>query len=76
MTVSIYTKKSCSFCDKAKTLLNNFNIEFTEYCIGENVTREEVVAMFPGVNYVPILVMEDGRQVNGATELELLLEGK
>lgn len=74
--VKIYTKKSCNFCDKAKILLNNFNIQYEEFCIGENITREEVVAMFPGVAYVPILVMEDGKQVNGAVELQLLLEAK
>lgn len=40
--VEIYTKEYCTYCTKAKELLDNNNIEYDEYEIGHYITKEDL----------------------------------
>lgn len=66
---SIYTRDGCSFCEKAKNLLNQNNLQYTEYSIGKNILREEVLQKFPGIKMLPIVVDVNGTLVGGYEDL-------
>ncbi len=42
MDIRIYTKDNCSWCVKAKELMNNIGIPYTELKLGVEFTREEL----------------------------------
>ena len=43
----IYTKDNCSWCVKAKELMNKLHIQYEEKKLGVDFTREELKAMLP-----------------------------
>lgn len=61
--LTVYTKDNCRFCDLAKTLLETKGIEYRQYKIGTDVSREWIVETFPNVRTVPIVV--DGTRLIG-----------
>jgi glutaredoxin len=63
--ITIYTRDGCSFCDKAKQIMNENNMKYTEMIIGENIQREEVIQKFPGIKLLPIIVNVDGTLLGG-----------
>jgi len=67
--ITIYTRDGCSFCDKAKTLMNENNIQYSEMSIGKNIQREEVIQKFPEVKLLPIVVGVDGTLLGGYEDL-------
>lgn len=71
--VTLYTKPSCPHCILAKNLLRANNIEYKEIVVGEDLTREQVIAMFPNQRTVPIIIV-DGEQTT-TDNLKMLLEG-
>lgn len=66
--IEIYGKQGCSFCDKAKNLLDNRNIPYNYYQMGEQYTLQEFVEMFPGQKTVPVIKVH-GMKIGGYTEL-------
>ena len=47
MTVEIYSKSDCPFCDAAKSLLTKHSLTYTEYSVGVNgVTRDTILKRF------------------------------
>lgn len=71
MKIEIYTKDNCGYCVRAKSLLTTKNVPFTQYHIGKDVTRDEVIAKFPHVRTVPIVLIDDVF-LGGFTDLEQL----
>jgi glutaredoxin 3 len=81
MKAEIYTKTSCSFCDRAKTLLNDKGIEYQEFIIspgfgektlGPNqsyVTKAALLEKAPNAKTVPQIWLE-GSYIGGYTELD------
>jgi glutaredoxin len=39
---TIYTKENCSWCVKAKELMNHLGLKYTELKLGTDYTREEL----------------------------------
>ena len=56
-TVVVYSKTNCPFCDKAKQLFSEKNQAYTEMVIGEDITREEFMSLFPNVRTVPFIII-------------------
>lgn len=52
MMLTVYSKKHCPFCDRAKALLTNKGIEFEEIKIDENTQAREFI-MEQGHRTVP-----------------------
>lgn len=75
MNVLIYTKKDCSSCVKAKSLLNIRGIDFKESVIGEDILREDFTATFPEVRTAPFIII-DGVKVGGFEQLREYLDNK
>jgi glutaredoxin len=68
MNISLITRDDCVYCDNAKLLLDNNKREYTEQKIGVDISREDVVMLFPEYNVLPI-VFVDGDPIGGYTDL-------
>ncbi len=68
-TVEIYSKTFCSYCVRAKRLLETKRIGFLEYLIdGDADKRQEMIQRANGRTTVPQIFI-DGRHVGGCSEL-------
>ncbi len=54
MKIYIYTKKNCSYCSRAKSLLISKNLEFHEISIDEDYEKQkEMINLSGGIATVP-----------------------
>tara|TARA_B100000902_G_scaffold70898_1_gene76479 strand:+ start:383 stop:634 length:252 start_codon:yes stop_codon:yes gene_type:complete len=67
MDIKIYTNVGCGYCAKAKELCERAGIEYTEYRVGRDITREEFRDLFPKQNSFPQLVIND-EHLGGLTD--------
>lgn len=84
MQAEIWTKVNCGFCVKAKKLLLENGVKFTEYVIDNNneidldqqqirVTREQLLEKAPAARSVPQIWL-NGNYIGGYTELAAFWE--
>jgi glutaredoxin len=66
--VIIYSKDNCPYCDRAKALLSLKNKQYQEMKIGEDLTRDEFVSIFPNVKTVPHIII-NGDEIGGFDKL-------
>lgn len=59
MNISLITRDGCSFCVKAKTLLQHADLKYTERKIGVDITRDDVLKTYPGVKLLPLVVVDN-----------------
>ena len=71
MTITIYSKPNCVFCDKAKFKLAKENP--TILLLDVDFTREEFFQQFPNARTFPQIIIDD-EHVGGYTVLEKWLE--
>ena len=70
--LEIYTTPFCGFCTRAKNLLNNKNINFTEIDVGGDRDRRKVMKeRSKGSNTVPQIFI-NGDHIGGCEELHFL----
>jgi glutaredoxin 3 len=70
--VTIYTKFGCGYCYRAKRLLDEKGVEYTEYDITMGgPRREEMMARAPTARTVPQIFIGD-RHVGGSDDLVAL----
>ena len=68
-TVEIYTWQFCPFCFRAKALLKQKGIKFTEYSIdGDNEARAKMSERAGGLRTVPQIFI-NGKSIGGCDEL-------
>ncbi len=68
-TVEIYSKTFCSYCVRAKRLLETKRIPFAEYAIDMDAgKRQEMIQRASGRTTVPQIFI-DGRHIGGCSEL-------
>ena len=68
MSVIIYSRDDCPWCDRAKDLLYTKGEEYQEIKIGREITREEFKEQFPSVKTVPYIII-DGNPIGGYENL-------
>ena len=68
MNAEIYSKDNCPYCDRAKVLLSSKDINFTEFKIGRDLTREEFLERFPNARTVPQIYL-DNQYIGGYDSL-------
>jgi len=75
--VDIYTKFGCGYCVRAKRLLDQKDVDYTEYDITlGGPKRDEMLKRAPGARTVPQIFIGD-THVGGSDELHALeREGK
>jgi glutaredoxin 3 len=82
--VEIYTWSRCPFCIRAKALLQDKDVNFTEYCIdGDEVARAKMAKRANGRRSLPQIFIND-QHIGGCDDiydleargkLDLLLQG-
>lgn len=73
MKAIIYSTTVCGYCQMAKTLMTKHKIEFEEFIVGQDITKEELVeTLGKDVRSVPQILV-DNNYVGGYTELSKFL---
>ena len=75
MRAVIWSKRSCTFCEQAKSLLKSKGIEYEERKIGDGWTKEELLEAVPTARTVPQIFLEE-EYIGGYQELKLKLMDK
>jgi glutaredoxin 3 len=73
MNVVIWSKYHCTYCDQAKALLTQRNIQFEERKIGDGYTKEDLLEAVPTARTVPQIFIDE-QLIGGFTELKQHLE--
>ena len=75
--VTVYSAANCSFCIRAKTMLEKWDIEYDEKRIDQDqAVMREFAEVTNGARTVPQIVI-DGKPIGGFTELtELHMDGE
>jgi len=68
MDIEIYTTKTCAYCVRAKSLLKNIGLDFTETDLSTDTDKAIEIAERSGQKTVPQIFI-DGRSIGGFTEL-------
>jgi len=75
--VTVYSTAHCSFCTRAKMMLEKWKIDYEEVRIdSDNTAMKEFIAATNGARTVPQIII-DGQAIGGFTELtELHMDGE
>lgn len=75
--VTVYSTANCSFCMRAKTMLEKWEIDFDEKRIDQDqAVMREFAEVTDGARTVPQIII-DGKPIGGFTELtELHMDGE
>lgn len=69
--ILMYTRKYCGYCDRARRLLQQRGIAFTEIDVsGDHDTRDRIVEE-TGHTTLPVVLL-DGQLIGGSDELAML----
>ena len=71
MKIEIYTKNYCPFCHRAKALLENKGVSFTEYDVTADSTKEAEMRSRSGGFTVPQIFVDD-KLIGGHDDLYAL----
>lgn len=75
MTITIYTKTDCNWCVKAKELMNQLGVQYTELKLGTDFTKEELRELVPA--NLPLTVPQCfvyNKRIGGFEDLKDYLE--
>ena len=67
MDIKIYTTPGCFYCDQAKELCKRAEVEYESIEIDKDITRQDFITLFPGVNSSPHIII-DGQVIGGLVE--------
>ena len=67
MQVTIYSKSDCPYCEKIKTVFQLLEVQFVEYKLGEDFTRENFIQEFGEGSTFPRVVIGD-KLIGGASD--------
>ena len=76
--ITVYSKPSCTYCEKAKYLLKNLGLEYEEKIVTKDLSIDELYkALGKQVRTIPQIVM-NGTHIGGYNELKehFINEGK
>ena len=68
----VYSKPNCPHCVSAKRMLDNLKIEYSERVLGADLSREDLLSLFPNARTMPQIVLH-GEHIGGYAELQLAL---
>ncbi len=70
MSIEVWSKDNCPYCDMAKRWFASKGLEFVEFKIGHNdVTRDMLLERVPTARTVPQIII-DGQVIGGWQELQ------
>ena len=71
MTITIYSKPNCVFCDKAKMLLQKHNPKI--HMLDQDYNRDDFFKKFPNARTFPQIII-DKQHIGGYFELKKWLD--
>jgi glutaredoxin 3 len=71
--VIIWSKYNCPYCDQAKALLKQRDVQFEERKIGDGYTKEELLEAIPTARTLPQIII-NGNLIGGFTELRKYID--
>ena len=74
MKAIVWSKPSCPWCDRAKTLLKNKGIEYEERNIAQGWKIQDLLEAAPSAKTMPQIWLDD-EYIGGFYELEKKLAG-
>ena len=70
MSIIVYSKPSCVYCDKAKSLLKRLGYEYEEKIVTKDLTLEQLFeALGKQVRTIPQIVIDE-KHIGGYNELK------
>tara|TARA_R110000803_G_scaffold46198_14_gene97118 strand:- start:2958 stop:3182 length:225 start_codon:yes stop_codon:yes gene_type:complete len=72
MKIEIWGKNDCVFCDAAKKLCKEKELEYEYKTFNEDFTKDEILLEFVGAKTFPQIKI-DGNPIGGYQELEKIL---
>ena len=73
--ITIYSREHCTYCDKAKALLEMKEIEYNELKLGVDVTADQLKQLVPGAKSVP-QILNDNVLIGGFSDLLAYLDNQ
>ncbi len=67
MKFTVYSKEGCPYCEKVKKVLELTNLNFVEYTLGIDFTKEEFYSQFSENSTFPQVTC-DGKDLGGCTD--------
>ena len=67
MSIKIYSRSGCPYCDKIKTVLNQKEKEYTAYELNEDFTRDDFYSEFGEGTTFP-QVIYNGQKLGGCSD--------
>jgi glutaredoxin 3 len=71
--IVVYSKPNCPYCVKAKRLLDQMELPFTERVVGVDATREQLLEAAPNARTVPQIIIDD-KVIGGYDQLATYIE--
>ena len=69
MTIIVYSKPACVYCDKAKALLTRLGLQYTEKVVTKDISLSELFEeLGKQVRTIPQITI-DGKHIGGYNEL-------
>ena len=53
---TLYVKPSCPNCDQVKARLREYGLTYQESVIGQDISREDLLARFPWARVAPVII--------------------
>lgn len=66
--IELYSKDACKFCEMAKSLLKSKGLAFSEYKLGQDITREEFLERYPNIRTMPAIFI-NSEYIGGYTNI-------
>ncbi len=73
MSVTVYTKDLCGYCDMAKATLDRMGIKYETKNLGTDITREELLEILPNARTMPQIIINK-QPIGGYNELIKYIE--
>ena len=71
--IVVCSKPNCPYCVKAKRLLDQMELPFTERVVGVDATREQLLEAAPNARTVPQIIIDD-KVIGGYDQLATYIE--
>ena len=75
MNFTIYSKEGCSYCEKAKRLLDLAKVEYRVYKLDRDFTKDQFISEFGYGSSFP-RILADGKLLGGCLDTFKYLEEK
>ena len=75
MNFTIYSKEGCSYCEKAKKLLDLAKVEYRVYKLDRDFTKDQFISEFGYCSSFPRILVDD-KLIGGCLDTFKYLEEK